>query len=269
MTIKLLLECHRVARGADINEDALLQLLENSGKKTVFDFDWSSPGDFSHDLNVLLALNGLCRDSNNTVEANPDILKNIPLFKGKPRTPDEQRKLMAFITNQYMMISANTLKDPSDRLQGIWLFQSLLNHSCLPNVDCIPFENELIVIASRPIEAYEQIFCYYGMESDMRYSTWYHQEMLKNLPFKCECIACARHYPLKFPRKDRDFKHPKNEKMTPTLVVLQFKYNCRYINANSKLLPSYEVQNMMFHNSHLLRMLTEVTVSKLLFPTIP
>lgn len=262
-TIKLLIESFRIAGGVD----QLLQLLERSGdqERTIFDFDWSIPDDSSYEQKMLIALNGLCKDYNETVEVNPEVLLNIPPIKERQRSPDEKHQLLSYIIKLYMIISTNTLKDSSDRLQGIYLFQSLLNHSCLPNVDCIPFEDQLVVVATRPIKAGEQIFCYYGA-SDMCYSTSQRQAMLQKLPFICDCEACVNNYRLPFPRKDINFIQPTNAPLTPTAIIIQFKKNCKYIDANSGWMPCYEVQNLMFHNSYLLRMLTEITVSKLLSP---
>lgn len=258
-TIKVLLEAKRIAGSVE----RILQIVSRCRPTTIFDYDWSDPEDSWLEFKKLVALFSLSKNCNEAVEVNEEVLLNIPFIKRAQLTPNKQRYLIELIVMLNKIILCNTLKDPK-RFRGIFLFQSLLNHSCLPNVDCIPFENKLAIVVSRPIETGEQLFCNYVANEG--YSSLCREEMLTKLPFQCQCELCVNDHPLPFTRKDPNFLEPRSGRMTASEILAQFKSNCNYLERHSVMMPSYEVQNLMFNNSHLLRMLTEVTVSSLLNP---
>lgn len=244
--------------------DRMLQIVSRRRPTTIFDYDWSDPDDSWLEFKKLVALFSLCKDCTETVQVNEEVLLNIPFIKRAQLSLNKQRYLLEFIVMLYKIILCNTLTAPSDRYQGIFLFQSLLSHSCLPNVDCIMFEDQLAVVVSRPIQAGEQLFCFYGA-NEMSYSSLSFEEMLMKLPFRCKCELCVNDHPVPFPKKDPEFIQPKSGKITASEIA-QFKSNCQYLESKSFSMPSYELQNIMFNNSYLLRMLTEVSVSALLNP---
>lgn len=238
MSFKMLLDAVRVAGG--VNE--LLELLKDNENKTIFDFDFSDPDDPSYEKNMLIALNGLCKNvkTQESVGIFSKQLLNLPSINEKKLTAEKRNELLKFIKNQFHLRLTNSS-------YMIGLFTSLLNHSCIPNAIAFEFDEKHVVIVMRPIEAGEQIFVSYGAFADT--DTIRERGMiLKQYPFKCDCGGCIHNYPRPFPRKDKRFVAPRKSKVLPADAIKQFKKNCQYIDKNSYKNPCFEVSQLISHN---------------------
>lgn len=87
------------------------------------------------------------------------------------KTPEEQSILMDLLYHFYEVCAINSTNIDNTVMgldnvvvygSGIYPFGSLFNHSCVPNICRVFYNNNLIIIALRPIEAGEQIFDNYG-----------------------------------------------------------------------------------------------------------
>ena len=251
-------------------EDKLMALVDNEETRTLFDFDWSNPDDPLYEKNLLLAVNGLSKASTPFMTFGTDILKHFKPIADKPRSPDQIQFLLKFIKNQSTIYLTNAYEmkkferekvGPGRARQlydkpvgsGLFLFSSLLNHSCYSNVTRVTVENKLVLVVARPIKAGEQIFISYG------FSSWNlplkdRQQMMKPHKFKCDCVACVNDYPqmLQLTKKDRKFIEPRFQLIRHQQAIAQFKKNCNYITKNTKNQPCYEISILIQNNSHLL-----------------
>lgn len=79
---------------------------------------------------------------------------------------------------------------------GCYLFCSLLNHSCAPNVQRLNVANDKIaVIVSRPIRKGEQLFDSYRQQFNVQPKTLRRETLLRDYDFECDCEACINDYP--------------------------------------------------------------------------
>lgn len=241
------LEAFRIAGGVD----EALELLKDSESKTIFDFDFSDRNDPSYKKNMLIALNGLWRNIGNHEmnEFNAKQLLDIPPINSKPRTAEERNQLLKFIIKQFEICSSNLLLLRGG-LYGIFLLQSLLNHSCLPNVESFTFDTDVTVLmVTRPVKAREQLFMSYVANAAV-HPLQQRLMILQHHQIKCDCKACTNHWPQPFPRKDMRFVEPGqvNPLIKPTEAIKQFQKNCKYIDKNFRIMPCYEVQKLIDNN---------------------
>lgn len=251
-SLKMQLDAYRIAGGVS----ELLELLKDSEDKTIFDFDFSNPDDPSYEKNMLVALNGLCKNyvENEIPEINPKTLLNIPPINEKKRTAQERKQLIKFITNQLALVLSNlTLFKQCHN--GIYLLQSLLNHSCVPNVECIRLDEKSVLIVIRPIKRGDQIFEAYGA-----YAAYHSKEvraltLQKKHSFQCDCEACFNDWRLPFPTKDPRFIEPEFQLLEPADAIKHFKQNCKYIDENAEKIPSEEIRTSMENNLAMLELI--------------
>lgn len=79
---------------------------------------------------------------------------------------------------------------------GCYLFASLLNHSCTPNVQRLNVERDKIaVIVSRPIRAGEQLFDSYRQHFNVQPKSVRRETLLRDYQFSCDCEACINDFP--------------------------------------------------------------------------
>ncbi|KAG5671093.1 hypothetical protein PVAND_001307 [Polypedilum vanderplanki] len=92
------------------------------------------------------------------------------------------------------------LKNPSQYQQIIgnacFLFSSLLNHSCAPNIKRLNYKNKNIIIVSRPIKAGQQLFDSYRQNFNLQVKEERQENLLKHYGFKCDCEACMNNWPI-------------------------------------------------------------------------
>jgi SET domain len=141
--------------------------------------------------------------------------------------------------------------------KGIFLFASLFNHSCMPNIERVSFDNKLVFIANQPIKAGEQIFITYGplFTSNTRAKR---QKTLAKYDFKCDCKACMVDYPT--------FNHLRIKKIpfyAPPLISSDFaiellKQDFLVIDINWKDHPCREISSTQLNNRYLLNEIAKV-----------
>jgi hypothetical protein len=92
------------------------------------------------------------------------------------------------------------LKNPSVYQQllgnGCYLFCSLLNHSCAPNIKRLNVEDKIVLIVSRPISKGEQLFDSYRPNFNNQVKVQRQEALLKDYGFMCDCEACANNWPI-------------------------------------------------------------------------
>ncbi|CRL05942.1 CLUMA_CG019001, isoform A [Clunio marinus] len=79
---------------------------------------------------------------------------------------------------------------------GLYLFCSLLNHSCAPNIKRLNVDDKVVVIVSRPIEKGEQLFDSYRPNFNNQAKTIRQEALMKDYGFVCDCEACYNDWPL-------------------------------------------------------------------------
>lgn len=105
----------------------------------------------------------------------------MPEFKHRFQSKREKRFLMHLILQHWFILETTTLslckeaKTQSKDANTVAIFQSLLNHSCFPNVSHQRCGNQMITYTVRPIKMGEQLFIDNGM---------------MNNHFQCKCSKC-------------------------------------------------------------------------------
>lgn len=77
-----------------------------------------------------------------------------------------------------------------------YLFCSLLNHSCAPNIKRLNVHDKVVVIVSRPIPKGGQLFDSYRPNFNNQSRAQRQEGLLKDYGFVCECEACINDWPL-------------------------------------------------------------------------
>ena len=251
-------------------EDELMALVDNAETRNLFDFDWSNPDDPLYEKNLLLVVNGLSKTAGSFMSFGSFMLKYYEPLVDKSRSSAKIKFLKKFIKNQSTIYLTNgySLKEfnrekvaPGLACQqydkrvgsGLFLFSSLLNHSCYSNVTRVTVENKLVLVVARPIKAGEQIFISYGFSS-WRLPLKERRHFMKPHKFKCDCVACTNDYPqmLQLAKTDPKFIEPCFHLIAHQKAIAQFKKNCNYITKNTKNQPCYEISILIQNNSHLL-----------------
>lgn len=245
-SFKMQLEAFRIAGGVD----EAVELSKQSADKTIFDFDLSNPEDPFYEKNMLMALNGLCRHVS-APKVGLELLMNTPPINEKPRTLAQHKQLVKFLATQFKICHSNTVTFKSDH-HGIFLFKQLLNHSCIPDVECTKIGDKLVMTVNHPIKAGKQIFSSYGVYAS-DHSKQERIMFLQDQQVKCECIACVKKIPSPFPRKDRSFVEPKFKRLEPAEAVKQFNKNCKYVDENAGRIPCYEIAKTLENNLFLIQ----------------
>jgi SET and MYND domain-containing protein 4 len=80
---------------------------------------------------------------------------------------------------------------------GFYLFCSLFNHSCVPNIQRVNVVNDkVVVIVSRPIGKGEQLFDSYRPHFNVQPKAQRQASLLADYNFQCDCEACINDYPI-------------------------------------------------------------------------
>ena len=77
-----------------------------------------------------------------------------------------------------------------------YLFCSLLNHSCGPNIKRVNVGDNVVVIVSRPIAKGEQLFDSYRPMFNNQSKAQRQECLLKDYGFICDCEACVKNWPM-------------------------------------------------------------------------
>lgn len=233
------------------SEAAVFDLVKERKARTVFDFDLSKPEAADHEKKILEIVNALC----NNVTYGTNFSTNDSTLKIR------QYFLKILNSNSFQLGEYSYEKKADGKFYfdftkliggGLCAFASLFNHSCYPNVVHTIVEGKLVFIVARPIAAGEQLFVSYGPKysTDIKVTR---KARLQHYGFDCDCVACVNDYPIitKLPRTDPKFVQPKILTATRN-AISQFRENCKYINENLTLPPSFEVAFLFDHNQVLL-----------------
>lgn len=79
---------------------------------------------------------------------------------------------------------------------GCYLFSSLLNHSCAPNIKRLNVDDKVVIIVSRTIAKGEQLFDSYRPNFNNQSKAQRQDALMKDYGFICDCEACANDWPM-------------------------------------------------------------------------
>lgn len=236
LTEKLVYEYAKIL---NFDPAAALNLMNGRERKTIFDFDLSDPEAEDYERTLFKIVNEMSKLPAETPTETPSMYPIENLHK-------HFWDIAGYNGVQFHEFSYGLFDKGLGRV--ILAFGSLLNHSCYPNIEHVMVDDKMVFIVTRPIKAGEQLFISYGPRFQVDF-TALRKTYLQHYGFDCECVACTNNYPLGegLLHKDPSFILP----TIPTSIqdaVLQFKRNCDYINKNSTLPPSFEVDSLDFHN---------------------
>lgn len=163
--------------GGDFEKLDLLMTDPELSNKTVFDFDLSDPHDPGYDKKLLICINSLVQVSKASNEVKR-YLANHPVLDLLQN--QRQRDIAGkFLIRAFQILTVNSFgiewvipSRPGDRNResintklagdGLCQFGSLLNHSCIPNVDRVFVDNKFVFFVRRPVLKGQQLFTCYG-----------------------------------------------------------------------------------------------------------
>lgn len=79
---------------------------------------------------------------------------------------------------------------------GCYLFCSLINHSCSPNVKRLNVDDKVVLIVSRNIKKGEQLFDSYRATFNNQPKSQRQEGLFNDYGFVCDCDACANDWPM-------------------------------------------------------------------------
>ncbi|CRK88878.1 CLUMA_CG002591, isoform A [Clunio marinus] len=195
--------------------EKLKQLMDKTTncQQTIFDFDLSDTKDSSHKLKLLTSILSLVTASN----VSNDIIKYLDqhpvlnLFK----LEKERDIAKEFLLRAFKILTVNSFgiewvipAKPKDvnkdsintRLAGDGLcsFGSLMNHSCIPNIDRVFVDNKFVFYVRQHIEKGKQLFVCYGTLFIDAPQEDRQELLLSEYGFLCSCDACTFDYPASY-----------------------------------------------------------------------
>lgn len=172
---RILLESLNICNG---NFEKLEELVDNEklSSKTAFDFDWSDEKCFKRKMNKLLSFNALQvgPDSHELqwLDSHPilnifklDSEKKIALkfMKRAARILSVNSYSLDWLTPQIETTYSTGNNDSKMKIgSGLFIFGSLFNHSCAPNIDRMLVDNKFVFIVRKHINEGQQLFISYG-----------------------------------------------------------------------------------------------------------
>jgi SET domain len=218
-----------------------LEAIYTDPKSTsVFDYDLSEPKSPQTKRNMLKCAASLRKRDQDNSSVDYSILKTLASVSRISNSA-----VCEFITRQGAINECNNLGvQVKEDVQGtaLFLFASLLNHSCDPSIDTFYIDSSAAFVINRPVRVGEQLFLNYRQNFTYMAKTE-RQNELKLYQFKCECVACVSNYPLfgDLPRFDQNFTSPMfHETGTVKESIEEAKQNFEYITENIKHHPSME-----------------------------
>ena len=166
MVERSILKCLNICGGIEGLQDLINQ---NPEPTTIFDLNTVAP---SQDLNrkLLLACFSLVCAKPNLIDIqytssllnqHTAISKSYKTHEEKTFLNDFVLKFIGILKRNAYTLSWSSKSGASETACGIFPFASLINHSCSPNLLRVCINDKVAFIASRPIEANEQLFiCY-------------------------------------------------------------------------------------------------------------
>lgn len=203
----------------DMNELMAFVLEQENSNVTIFDFDLSEPmtrEKYRHKLTTILGLN---RTSKKWQKQNFSVF-----FQDHPKMIDIWGTHSGFLSSflhalaqicqsNFQGIGSWALKKKPPkpfvrgkmsghkrgmkfRGTGCFLFCSLLNHSCAPNVSRIFVDNKMLIVVDRMIPSGGQLLDCYRSTYQIQQKRFRQDELLDNYHFYCHCEACYENYSL-------------------------------------------------------------------------
>lgn len=178
--------------------------------KTIFDFDLSDPEGSQYKYNLLVAINSLAQTSTASNEvvrylSNHPILDLLSCKKDKDIAKAFLLRSYRILTNNSFGIEWVVPAKPGDLNKdsinttlagdGLCQFGSLLNHSCIPNIDRVFVENKFVFFVRRPIAKGQQLFTCYGTLFVDAPREQRQETLLDEYGFLCSCEACINDFP--------------------------------------------------------------------------
>ncbi|KAL7035122.1 hypothetical protein ACKWTF_008235 [Chironomus riparius] len=153
--------------------------------KTIFDYDLSNHQDPEYRKKLMTCLLSLQPKSDHIVDERSNVIFNHVSKK-------TAHHILSIVPNNcsgtYYLDGEVSV--PFVAGSKISLFKSLINHSCLRNIQMVGINDKIAIVVMKPIKAGEQIFdCYYD-----KYSFTHDQnrdQMMKQYNFKCDCEECV------------------------------------------------------------------------------
>lgn len=135
---------------------------------SIFDLDLSDPSSLDYKINLLKCF------LNN-------IRQHLPEIRECESLESFYRKFGKHFSKACLRCLLKT-----DRGYSFSFFASLLNHSCIPNIQCITFDDKFVFYVTRPVKKGEQLLA--------------NRRLLisKKLISPCICYACIHNYDLSF-----------------------------------------------------------------------
>lgn len=292
--VKILLKMIKLAGGVD----ELRGLLTDAQSRTIFDFDANMDKE-AYDKSLVIAFYSL--EATSKKEVHPEnaatLLYDPSLpFRALWKT-EEQRNFLAVVlikvmsilqTNKMFMMETTRIYNMQEEMKslpdgslmfgyslpgmqwtdssiggGLFLFGSLLNHSCDPNVRQVTVDDKIAFVISKPVAAGEQLFIKYFMTYALETRETRQKYYLEYYGFKCDCIACEKNYPLLKKCKKFDPKYPDKAFFYPKKVrgfVKDYKEICRYITNNIQHHPSFETGTEMMKIEWVLHRIAKLSI---------
>jgi hypothetical protein len=206
--------------------------------KTIFDYDLSDPEDPDYRKKLMMCFLSLqARDGHEVEEATCEIFnfvsKKTATYLMSLQISNSKEH---YYQEEYLGLS---------RSDGVYvsLFRSLINHSCLKNVNFISIGNKNVAVVIRPIKAGEQIFDSYYDKCSSDYLK-NKDQMMKEFNFQCDCQECLDNsFKLFIPRFPLPYTFMSRADFS---IAEQYLKNCWHIlntSENSQELITSELQS--------------------------
>lgn len=207
------------------DNETLPELLKNPENLTIFDIE-KLDGKNCFAVFASLAKNQATKESKRSYSA--DIVLNI------------------INTNSFEFAIEEDCGADSGYGSGICLFASLFNHSCIPNIERITYDDKQVFFVGRPIKAGEQLFVDYRPKTVIRPFREQRQLYLNKYNFKCDCEDCLNDE--SHTQKNRKLKGipgfvPPVRPSGIKNALKLFRQNCSFIDENWKHYPCSEIQS--------------------------
>jgi SET domain len=271
--------------------DKLKQLMIDPelSNKTIFDFDFSNPDDPLYKFHQLVAFNGLQQDRETNEKEKIESHPMLNLMKSSKERKICQEALMrvsrlktanSFCMEFLLPIIKDDSKPEADPTKldfglGIFLFASLFNHSCNPNIERVSVENKMVIMVRLPVRKDQQLFIDYGQvfvgvcaiifntfpssnRSNFQFYPLQERQrfLKKDFGFVCSCEACIYDYP-------RFKEAVVGAQMSRTISVAEckknYKLNCKEITKRLKREnpPNDETSRLMDLNLFLMSVIAK------------
>lgn len=206
-------------------------LEENEQERTVFDFDFSDKNDPMYQKHMMLAslsiknakdksddqLLYMANESVKLIKYNSVLSEMWEAEDDRRFLGEMLRKLFAVYSDirmrgcftEYVVykksddVPESSYSISKSRFQrhhtmlSVDQVESLMNHSCLPNIEHLSVDDKLAFVVIWPIKKGEQLLGnYFDGSALTRTREERQKELMDNYGFECDCVACVKNYPV-------------------------------------------------------------------------